>query len=116
ADVGREVDLVDDEQVGAEDAGAALPRDLLALRHVDDVDGGVHQLRTEGGGEVVPAALHEDQLEVGEALAQDVDGLQVHGRILADGRVRTATGLDTQHALGGEHAAPDQHVRVLLRV
>src|SRR5829696_8776745 len=32
----REVDLVDDEEIGAGDAGAALSRDLLAHRDVDD--------------------------------------------------------------------------------
>ena len=38
ADVGREVGLVDDEQVALGDAGAALARDLLAGRDVDHVD------------------------------------------------------------------------------
>jgi len=37
ADVRREVGLVDDEQVRLRDAGAALPRDFLAARDVDDV-------------------------------------------------------------------------------
>src|SRR5215472_15504658 len=34
ADVGRKVDLVDDQQVGTGDAGAALGRDLVAGRNV----------------------------------------------------------------------------------
>jgi hypothetical protein len=37
----RQVGLVDDEQIRAGDAGAALARDLLALGHVDHVDGEV---------------------------------------------------------------------------
>ena len=35
----RKVDFVDDEEIGTRDAGTAFPRDLLALRHVDHVDG-----------------------------------------------------------------------------
>src|SRR5262245_25862175 len=38
-DVRGEVGLVDDEQIGAGDAGATLARDLLALCHIDYVDG-----------------------------------------------------------------------------
>ena len=38
ADVRREVDLVDHQQVGAGDAGPALARDLVAAGDVDDVD------------------------------------------------------------------------------
>src|ERR1041384_2747198 len=34
SDVGRKIDLVDHQQVGASDAGAALGGDLVASRHV----------------------------------------------------------------------------------
>src|SRR6516165_2986653 len=37
-DQGRQVDLVDHQQVRAGDAGPALARDLLAGRDVDDID------------------------------------------------------------------------------
>ncbi|MNR10442.1 hypothetical protein D3C85_1266940 [compost metagenome] len=40
-DVGGQVDLVDHQEVGLGDSRAALARDLLALGHVDDVDGQV---------------------------------------------------------------------------
>ena len=69
ADVGREVDLVDHEQVRARDAGPALARDLVALGHVDHVDRGVDQLGAERRGQVVAAALDEQQLEPGKARA-----------------------------------------------
>ncbi len=67
ADERGEVGLVDDEQVRAGDAGAALARDLLAGRDVDHVDREVRELGAEGRREVVAAALDEDQVELREA-------------------------------------------------
>src|SRR5271166_3558795 len=52
ADVRGEVDLVDDEQVRAGDAGAAFARDFFAARDVDDIDGEISELRRERGGEI----------------------------------------------------------------
>src|SRR5918994_6524456 len=57
ADMRREVDLVDDEEIGAGDARPALARDLLAARYVDDVDREIGELRREGGGEIVAAGF-----------------------------------------------------------
>ena len=54
ADVGREIDLVDHEQVGARDARSALARNLVAARDVDDVDRRIDQLRAEARRQVVP--------------------------------------------------------------
>src|SRR5262249_21696156 len=53
ADMGRQVDLVDDQEVRARDAGPALRRDLVAGGHVDHVDGHVGQFRREGRGKIV---------------------------------------------------------------
>src|ERR1700683_3526108 len=39
AHVGREIDLVDDQQIRARNAGAALGGDFLSGGYVDDVDG-----------------------------------------------------------------------------
>ena len=57
ADVRREIDLVDDQQIGARDAGAALGRDLVAGGDVDDVDGEIGELGRKGGGEIVAARI-----------------------------------------------------------
>src|SRR5207245_11665208 len=73
--VGREVDLVDDEQVRARDARSTLARDLLALGDVDHVDRRVHQLRAERRGQIIAAALDEEQIQSGKALEQAVHGL-----------------------------------------
>ena len=70
ADMRGEVDLVDEQQVGARDAGAAFAGDFVTGSDVDDVDGEVGQLRAEGGRQVVAAALDEDELQVSEALRQ----------------------------------------------
>ncbi len=53
--IGSEVALVDDEEVGAGDAGAALPWDLLALADRDDVEREVGEVGREGGREIVAA-------------------------------------------------------------
>ena len=66
ADVRREVDLVDDQQIGPRDAGPALARDLVARGDVDDVDRQVGELGREGRGQVVAAALDQDQSRPGK--------------------------------------------------
>src|SRR5438552_16645366 len=116
ADVGREVDLVDDEQIGAGDAGPALARDLVPFGYVDDIDGRVHELRAEGGGEVVSSALHEEHLEGGEAAEQLVRRFEVDGGILADGRVWASARLHSHHPFRRQGASSDQELRVFLRI
>ena len=63
ADQRREVDLVDDEQVGAGDAGPALARDLVAGGDVDDVDRQVGELGREGRREIVAARFDQHEIE-----------------------------------------------------
>ena len=108
ADVGREVDLVDDEEIGAGDAGAALPRDLLAGGDVDHVEGEVGELRREGGGEIVAAGFDQHQIEIGKLGAHLRDGGEIDGGILADRGVRAAAGLHAHDALRGQRAGADQ--------
>ena len=107
-----QVDLVDHQQVGAGDAGAALARHLVPAGHVQHEDLGVHQPVAEGGGQVVPAALDQHQVRVvpGDQL---VDGVQVGGDVVADGGVRAAAGAHRADALVGQHAVPAQEVGVL---
>ena len=47
-DIGGSILLVDDEQVGTRDARAALARNLVAFRYIDDKDCGIGQFRAEG--------------------------------------------------------------------
>ena len=112
----REVGLVDDQQVGLRDAGAALARDLLAAGDVDHVEREVRQLGAEGRGEVVAARLDEDHVEVGEALLHALDRLEVDRRVLADRGVRASAGLDAHDALGRQRLGRDEQALVFLGV
>ena len=116
ADVGREVGLVDHEQVALGDAGAALARDLLAGGHVDHVDGEVRQLRAEGGREVVAAGLHEHDVRLGKLGQHAVDGLQVDRGVLADRRVRAAAGFHADDPLRRQGLVAHQELGVFLGV
>src|SRR5437773_2284683 len=116
ADVRCQVDLVDEEQVRAHDAGPALARDLLALRDVDDVDRGVHELGAERRGQIIAAAFDQEQVELGKFPHEKMRRLKVHGRVFPDRRVGAAARLDADDPRGRQGAAPDQKLRVLLRV
>src|SRR5207302_1566826 len=116
ADVWRQVDLVDDQQVAAADARPALARDLVALGHVDDVDGAVGQLGREGGRQVVAARLDDDDLQGRQLLLQLGDGREVDAGVLADGAVRAAARLDADNALQRQRLPAGQELGVLARV
>src|SRR5215813_12370150 len=62
SDMGREIGLVDDQEIRLGDSRAALARNLVSSGHVDDVDGEVRQLAAVLGREVVAAALDEEKL------------------------------------------------------
>ncbi len=109
-----EVGLVDHQEVGLGDARAALARHLVPAGDVDDVDGEVRQLAAVLRGEVVPPALHEEQLGRRiHLLHQPLERQQIVADVLADRRVRTAAGLHRPDALGGERLVADQELGVL---
>ena len=96
--------------------GPALARDLVAAGDVDDVDAEIRQLRAERGGQVVAAALDDDEVQLGELARQAVDRVEVDRRVLADRRVRAAARLDADDALLGQRPAAHQELGVLLGV
>src|SRR5580693_4516078 len=57
ADIGSEIDFVNDQEPRFDDSGPALARNLIALRHVDHVNRRVNQLGTKRRGEIIAAAL-----------------------------------------------------------
>src|SRR5262245_23151980 len=57
ADMPREVDLVDDEEIRARHAGTPFARDLVAAGDVDDIHRRIDQLGAEAGGEIVATRL-----------------------------------------------------------
>ncbi len=60
AEHGREIDFVDYQQIGFGDAGPALARDLVAGGDVDHVEREIGEFGAECRGEVVAAALYEN--------------------------------------------------------
>src|SRR5215203_3820171 len=115
-DEGREVDLVDDEEVGSGDPRAPLAGDLLASGNVDDVDREVGEFWREGGGEVVAAGLDQDEIELRETTAHVADGREIDRGVLADRRVGAAPCLDADDALLGQGPGHREEARVLLGV
>lgn len=124
ADGGREVRLVDDEQVALRDAGPALARDLVATAHVDHVDDVVRELAAVVGGQVVASALDEEQ--VGSARSrtgaagpargvQVLERRQVRADVLAHGGMRTAARLDGTDPRRRQRPVPHQELGVLPR-
>src|SRR5271155_5625865 len=116
ADVRGEVDLVDHEQVGARDAGAALARDFLAARDVDDIDRDVGEFGRERRCEIVAARFDQDEVEIAKPLSHLVDRGQIDRGVFADRGMRAAAGLDAHDAVGIERARLDENARVLLRI
>ena len=66
ADMRGEVDLVDDQEVGAGDAGAALRGNLVPRGDIDHVDREIGELRRERRREIVAAGFDQDQVEPGK--------------------------------------------------
>jgi len=91
-----QVDLVDDEKIRLDQAQASLAGDLVAARHVDDIEVAVHQLGAECQREVVAPALEQDQVRVGEAGLELSQRRQVHGGILPNGGMRAGAGLHAE--------------------
>ena len=58
----------------------------------------------EGQGEVVAAALDEDEIAVGELAFQFFHGGEVHARVLADGGVRARPGFHAHDLFGFKDA------------
>src|SRR5262249_10084150 len=87
ADVRREIDLVDHQEVRARNTGTTFARDLVASGDVDHIDRRVHELGAEAGRQIVAAGLEKDDLEVGVPSGQLVQRVEVHRRVFANGGV-----------------------------
>jgi len=100
----------------AHDAGSTLARYLVAGRHVDDVQGQVRELRAEGRRKIVPAALNDDQVQVGKAPIKSSMAARSSRRPRGMGRVRTAAGLHADDAFGRQRLAADEKLGVFARI
>ena len=111
--MGREVDLVDDQQIGFGDARAALARNFIAGGDVDHVERKVGKLGAEGCREIVAATLDQNDVESGKASIHFRHRRQIHRRILANGRVRATARFHTDNAIGVERLVAQQKLGVL---
>ena len=111
-----EIDLVDDQEIGAGDARPALSRNFVACRHVDHVDHQIGQFRRKGGGQIVAAGFDDHQIKAREGFIHVGDGGEVDRGVLADGSMRAATGLDPDDALGRQGAGTGQELGILAGV
>ena len=98
----------------AHDAEPALAWNVVASRRVDDEHPVVDEFEREGRGEIVAARFDQHDLELRKAFDEAFDGLDIEGRVLADGRVRAGAGLDRQHAPGIDQSRTPDALRVLL--
>src|SRR5437588_11615052 len=108
----RKIDLVDDEQIGPGDAGAAFRRNLVACRNIDDVNRYVRKLRGKSSGEIIAARLDQDQVELGKLRAHVRDRGEVHRSVLADRGVRAAAGLDTGDTMRRRRTGAHEKLRI----
>src|ERR1700694_3618921 len=89
-----QVDLVDQQQVRVRLRRATLARNLFTAGDVDHIHRVVHQLRTEGGGEVVTPGFNQQQVQVWEDVLQVFDGVDVDRDVVAHGGVRARASFD----------------------
>ncbi|MCG3773380.1 MAG: hypothetical protein JW395_0186 [Nitrospira sp.] len=109
----REVDLVDHQQIGPGDSWPAFARDLIARRHIDDIDHFVGKFRAECRGQIVATALDEHQLDIRMALEQIVQGLLIMRGIFTDRRMGAASGFDAQNAVLRQRSPACQKLGIL---
>lgn len=109
---GREIDLVDHQQIALGDAGAALAGDLVAAGNVDDLNGEVGEFPTEAGRQIIAARLDQEQVRT-ELRMQVFERKQVGGDVLPNRGMRASSGFDGADACRFERAMADQEFPVL---
>ena len=109
----RKVGLVDDEEVGLRDAGAAFARDFIAARDVDDLNGEIGEFAAEMRGEIVATGFNQHEFGM-ELTMQFFEGEQVGGNVFTDRRVGAAAGFDGADAFRGQRVVADEEFAVFL--
>jgi hypothetical protein len=88
----RQIRFIDHQQVALRDSRTAFAGDLVSSRNVDHL---------ETGREIVSAGFNQEKLRLEEAM-QILQREQIRRNILADGRVRATSGLDSPDAFTGK--------------
>src|SRR5258705_1269634 len=94
ANIGSEIDLIDDEQVASQKAWPSLPRDVITTGNINHEYPPVDEIKRKGRGEIVAARFEQDQLDAGEFGFKIVACSYVERRILPDDGMRASTGFD----------------------
>jgi hypothetical protein len=114
ADERGQVRFVDHQQIGACDPRTAFPWDLVSARDVDNVYRSIDQFRTEAGGQIVTAALEEDDVEIRKSLLHFRNGVEIDGRVFSYRRVWAAARLHSNNAGRWKRFASHQEFHVFL--
>jgi hypothetical protein len=113
ADRGREVGLVDHQQIGLGDSRAPFARDFVPARDVDDLDRIIRQLATEACGQIVATGFEQQYVRT-EAAMKLLKRHEVGGNILANRSVRTTARLDRANALRCQSTVVHEEFAVFL--
>src|ERR1700739_4362335 len=111
-----QVDLVNDQKVGAGNSGTALTRDLFTLGNVDHLDSQSRQFGTESCRQIVPARFYKAQLRMREFLVHLFDGGEVHRSIFTNCSVRTTSGFYSHNAFRRQCFRSCENELVLFRI
>jgi hypothetical protein len=114
--VRRKIDFVNNEKIRPHDARAAFPGDFVATGYVNDIDGCIGEIGAECRGQIVTAALDENQIDLSQGVLKIGYSLQIHGAVFPDRGVRATAGFHTTHAFGGQSAHADQELCVFASV
>ena len=98
-DIGGQIGLVDDQNIGLGYPRSVLAWNLVACGHVDHVDEKVHQRGAEGEGEVVAARFDQHHVAVGESGLHLLDRRNIHRRVFPHGRMRARAGFNADDPL-----------------
>src|SRR5258708_24940947 len=93
-DIGRQIDLVDDQEVAAEQPRSSFARNVVATGDVDHKHPPVDEIEREGRSEVVAARFEQDQLKAGKSRLKLIARRDIQGRILADHCMRAGPRVD----------------------
>ncbi len=108
----RQVGFVDDQQVGLSDPGTAFAGDLVATRHINDVNRIVGQFPAEVGRQIVAAGFEQQDFRMEQAV-QFLQREQVRRNVLADGGMGTSAGFHGADSRGVQGLVADEEFTVL---
>src|SRR6201984_1710922 len=111
-----QVDLVNDQKVGAGNSGTALTRDLFPLGNVDHVDRQVRQFGAESCCKIISARFDKAKCRLWELFIHLFNGGEVHRSIFTNCGVRTTSGFYSHNSLRRQCFRSCENKLVLFRI